>query len=279
MSLSFLEPNVFSPVGTLVFLLVALCYWRGQRRLKAAGTPVVWWRVWIFYVCWGLAYVALETQFDYYAQFIFFMHRLQHLLLHHLLAFLIALAAPWSVLNAGLGERFPRHWWPFRMLGWIIDRLMHPVLASLLFVGLILFWLIPPVHLAGMLNYPLYITMNWSMLVDGLLFWPMILDQRIAARVGAQSYGIRVLSLMFTLIAQVLIGAYITFSSDSLYRIYTVCGRPWPISPGNDQVLGGILTWIPPAMMAVIAALIVVRRYLREDEKRASQYRHERTAS
>lgn len=266
--LEFLEPNVFSPLGTLVFVLVALCYWRGQRRLKAAGTPVAWWRSLLFYLCWGAAYVALETRFDYYAQFLFFMHRLQHMLLHHLLAFLLALAMPFPVLNAGLGDAFPRHLWPFRLLGALVRWLMHPLVASVLFVGLIAFWLYPPVHLAAMLNYPLYITMNWSMLVDGLLFWPMILDNRIAARVGAKAYGARLAALAFTLIAQVLIGAYITFREGGLYDIYTVCGRPWPIAPATDQVLGGVLTWIPPAMMAVIGALVVFRFYLRDDEEK-----------
>lgn len=264
----FFEPNVFSPLGTLVFLLVALLYWRGQRRLQAAGTPVIWWQAWLFYGCWIAAYVALETQFDYYAQFIFFMHRLQHLLLHHLLAFLLALSMPFAVLNAGLGDAFPRHWWPFRLLSAVVRWLMHPLVASLVFVGLIVFWLYPPVHLAAMLNYPLYLTMNWSMLVDGLLFWPMILDNRIAARVGAKAYGVRLAVLAFTLIAQVLIGASITFSDAGLYDIYTVCGRPWAILPATDQVLGGLLTWIPPAMMAALAALIVFNFYLRDESAR-----------
>jgi putative membrane protein len=271
--LSFFEPNVFSPVGTLIFVLVALCYWRGQRRLKTQGTPVVWWKAWTFYLCWGLAYVVLETKFDYFAQFIFFMHRLQHLLLHHLLTFFLALATPFPVLNAGLGERFPRHWLPFRLLRGLILRLMQPAVAPLLFIGLIVLWLIPPIHIAAMLNYPLYITMNWSMLVDGLLFWPMILDRRIALLANAAPYWKRLLGLFFTIAAQMAIGAYITFDHSIIYRIYSVCGRPWPISPVTDQALGGVLTWVPPAMMSVIAAFILIIRYLREEEARAKRYR------
>lgn len=266
--ITFFEPNVFSPVGTLVFVLVAALYWRGQRRLKAAGKPVTLWRAILFYTCWACAYVALETQFDYFAQFIFFMHRLQHLLLHHLLAFLLAVSMPWSVLNAGLGASFPRHFWLFVWLRAMVDWLMQPLVAAVLFVGLIAFWLYPPVHLAAMLNYPLYITMNWSMLVDGLLFWPMILDNRVAARVGASAYGVRLAALMFTLVGQVLIGASITFSEGGLYDIYTVCGRPWAIAPATDQLLGGLLTWIPPAMMAAIAALVVLGFYWRDEAQR-----------
>lgn len=264
--LTFFEPNVFSPLGTLAFLLVALCYWRGLRALKAAAEPVACWRILLFSSCWAAAYIALETQFDYYAQFIFFMHRLQHLLLHHLLAFLIVLSRPFGVLNAGLGDNFPRHWWPFRLLGRLVHMLMQPLLASCLFVGLIAFWLLPPVHWAAMLNYPLYVTMNWSMLIDGLLFWPVMLDRRIARQLGAAAYGPRFIGLTITLAVQVVIGASITLGDSGIYRIYAVCGRPWPISAGTDQVLGGLLTWIPPAMMSVIAALIVLRHYLLEED-------------
>lgn len=274
--LAFLEPNIFSPLGTLVFVLVALCYWRGLRALKRAGRPVAWWRVSLFYVCWGLAYIALETQFDYFAQFIFFMHRLQHLLLHHLLAFLLAVSRPFGVLNAGLGPRFPRHWLVCRLLARLVRSLMHPLVASVIFVGLIVFWLYPPVHLASMLNYPLYVTMNWSMLVDGLLFWPVMLDERLAARLGAAGYGKRLVGLFITLVVQVIVGALITFNSGSIYDIYTVCGRPWPIAPATDQTLGGVLTWIPPAMMAIVAILIVMYRYLKQDEARASRFREAR---
>lgn len=274
--LAFFEPNIFSPLGTLVLVLVALCYWRGQRALKRAGTPLAWWRATLFYVCWGLVYLALETHFDYYAQFIFFMHRLQHLLLHHLLAFLLALSSPFGVLNAGLGPRFPRHWLIFRLLARLVKSLMHPLVASVIFVGLIVFWLYPPVHLASMLNYPLYVFMNWSMLIDGLIFWPVMLDERLATRLGVASYVERLLGLFITLVVQVLVGALITFNTSSIYDIYTVCGRPWPIAAATDQTLGGILTWIPPAMMAIVAIMIVMYRYLKQDEARASRLREER---
>jgi putative membrane protein len=42
-----------------------------------------------------------------------------------------------------------------------------PVVAPLLFVGLIYFWLSPSIHFAAMLSLDRYQAMNWSMVIDG----------------------------------------------------------------------------------------------------------------
>ncbi len=34
--------------------------------------------------------------------------------------------------------------------------------------------------------------------------------------------------------------------------IYAACGRAWDLSPMDDQQLGGLLTWIPAAMMSLV---------------------------
>ena len=49
-----------------------------------------------------LLYVSLHTQLDYYAEHQFFIHRLQHLVLHHLGPFLIVLSSPGTTLLAGM---------------------------------------------------------------------------------------------------------------------------------------------------------------------------------
>ncbi|EKF73907.1 inner membrane protein [Alcanivorax hongdengensis A-11-3] len=213
-----------------------------------------------------LCYAVMHTQFDYYARFMFFMHRLQHLVLHHLGAFLIALANPIPVFMAAFGRwRLPglaMAWRPLRRI------LFDPVVATVLFVGLIFFWLWPAVHFDAMLSLPRYELMNASMLVDGVIFWLVILDPRDPQKAGTSGFGVRFMMLLGALFPQILLGAYITFSPPGLYDVYSVCGRAWPIDPATDQVLGGVFTWIPPAMMTVLGALVVLRLYLHYDNQR-----------
>jgi putative membrane protein len=52
-----------------------------------------------------------------------------------------------------------------------------------------------------------------------------------------------------------------------LYDVYSVCGRAWPVSPLVDQGTGGIVTWIPAAMMSVLAILLVLRLWMRQSAR------------
>lgn len=245
--------------------LAAIVYLRGcLRRSESAIRQLSFW------LGLGLLYVALHTRLDYYSEHEFFIHRTQHLVLHHLGPFLIALAAPAHVLRAGLPLR-----WRIRgsrimssaPIRWSLDFLLNPIVAALLFVGLIYLWLWPAIHYIAMLDARWYRVMNWSMTLDGLMFWWLILDRRPhpPARLAP---GVRVLLAIAVTVPQILLGAYITFSHDELYPIYALCGRVFGnISGATDQYLGGLILWIPSSMMSVVAALIAMHRWLSLDSR------------
>jgi putative membrane protein len=140
---------------------------------------------------------------------------------------------------------------------------MHPVMACGLFVGLIYFWLLSPIHFVAMLDWRLYRVMNWSMVIDGLMFWWLVLDPRPAppARLAP---GRRILVVIAAIPPQILLGAFIFFTPHELYPVYSICGRAFTwLSPMRDQQIGGLLLWIPGSMMSVIGALIAMRHWMR----------------
>lgn len=222
----------------------------------------------------GLMYAVTQTHYDYYSQYLFAAHRGQHLILHHLAPFLIALSAPVPVLARGVpsalralprGRLAPL----FRALGLLYRGLQQPVVAAVLFVGLIFFWLTPSIHFDAMLSLDLYWLMNWTMAVDGLLFWWLILERGRPGITPRLSPGRRILILALIMPPQIALGAFITFSERNLFEIYDVCGRAFPISPLLDQQIGGLITWIPAAMMSVAAALVVLAFRLAPAERGA----------
>jgi len=280
--LTYLLPWDFYPAVVLFCTLLALVYVRGWLRIRnnpqAPGyAPLI-----AFLVGLGLVYVVMHTYVDYLSQHMLWIHRVQHLVLHHLGPFLMLLGAPWKVLPAGLPAGV-RHallpWlWRNRLLRGLYRGLQHPLVAPLLFVGLIYFWLIPDIHFGAMLSTTRYQIMNWSMLLDGLLFWWLILDPRPHHTVGRLGYGGRIVILSVVVPPQIVLGAHIALAKESLYPVYNVCGRAWPISPLVDQQIAGLVTWIPTSMMSVIAVLVVLGRWMHERDQAALPVRREATS-
>ncbi len=258
--LYWLKPWEFSPTAIVVIGGTALLYLRGARR-----RPPGFWRQLAFWAGMVLIYAALHTRWDYYAEREFFMHRLQHLGLHHMGPFLIMLATPGATLRAGLPLAWRTHALepllrsaPVRF---VFDVLLNPVVAAFLFFGIIYFWLWPSLHFIAMLDWRLYRVMNWSVTIDGLLFWWLVLDRRPKppARLAP---GVRVLVSLAVALPQIMLGAYVTFSRTDLYPIYDLCGRAFAgMSSMTSQHIGGLILWIPSAMMSVIAALVALAHW------------------
>lgn len=271
--LRFLAPYQFSSLAVISTAVVLALYLRGLRVARDHGERVSAGRRIAFLAGLALCYAVLHTRIDYYAQYVFFIHRLQHLVLHHAGPFLIALSVPWPVLALGLPEGLRERWlrplWRHAVVQGPYRFVQHPVVAPLLFVGLIYFWLTPEIHFDAMLSLTLYHVMNWSMLIDGLLFWWLMLNPRPTGSSAALSYGKRILVLFLIMPPQIVLGAYIALSGRDLYDVYAVCGRAWPIDPATDQQLGGLFTWIPAAMMSVMGILFVVTFMMRHEQQAA----------
>ena len=109
-----------------------------------------------------------------------------------------------------------------------------------------------------MIDPDLYLVMNWTMVGDGVLFWSLVLDPRDRGEAGI-SFGMRALLAVAIMFPQILIGAIIALSKRDLYTFYAWCGRIYPsIGPLADQNYGGLIVWIPPAMMSVVALILVL---------------------
>ena len=272
--LHYLLPWQFYPTVFLACVIAVVLYARGLAALRRSGTPVGFGRAFTFFLGIALNYAVLQTYVDFLAQHMFWIHRLQHLILHHVGPVLIVLAAPQAVLRAGTPapilqglRRIPS--WIRRPVRLLLRILQHPLIAPTLFVGLIFFWLTPEIHFTAMLDERRYLLMNWSMLIDGILFWWLMLAPRQEQGSAAIGYGTRIIILVAVAVPQMILGAYIALRSTPLYSIYAVCGRAWDVSPLTDQQLGGLLTWIPAAMMSVVGVLVVLHHMMHDPEAAA----------
>lgn len=262
--LSWLVPWEFSPTLLISFAVAIVLFVRGTRVKKVSVVRQV-----LFWSGIVLLYLSLHTLLDYYAERMFFMHRIQHLVLHHLGPLVLMAAYPGSVMRAGL----PMSWrvrlkqFNATLLGRaIIALLTNPIFVPALFVFLVVVWLIPSIQFYSMLDWRLYRLMNWSVVVSGLMYWNLILDRRLSPP-AAMSPGGRVISPIVTMAPQMVAGAVIAFTDRDLYPLFDLCGRAIAMSATTDQSIGGLTMWIPAALTEVIGLLVALGNLMRLSAK------------
>lgn len=262
--LPFFAPWEFSWVEFLAAWLSIWWYVRGLALIPANERPSSV-RQMAFLIGILLIYAVLETRFEYLAQHQFFFNRIQHVAMHHVGPLLIALAWPGAAIRRGMPSLLRKLVDHPIVIG-VVHVVQQPVLAAVLFVGLFFFWLIPSVHFRAMLDSDLYALMNWSMVVDGIFFWCLVLDPR-ASPPARVSFGARAALAVAVMFPQIVGGALIAFNPHDLYPYYDLCGRIYPgMSALYDQTVGSLIIWIPPAMMSVLALLLVLNALRRTEE-------------
>lgn len=258
-------PWEFSWPEYLASLVCLSWYANGLLRTAAERRPS-WSRRIFFIVGLGLIYTVVQTRFLYLAEHMFFLHRIQHLVLHHLGPFLIALAWPGEMLVCGMPP------WASRLaLSQPVRRacatIQRPLPAAILFVGLIFLWLCPPVHFRAMEDAWLYGLMDWTMMVDGVFFFCLVLDPRVAPPSGL-SFAARIVLALSVQIPQVALGAFLATCTRDLYPWYDLCGRVFPmIGVSADQQFGAFVVLFPAGMMSAVTALIVFGRLWRTEQQ------------
>jgi putative membrane protein len=216
-------------------------------------------------------YFVLQTRFEYLTQHMFFLNRIQAVTLGMVTPFCIAIGWMPAILARGAPA------WLLaicrsRAVAAIGKYLFHPVPAMAVFLVTSDIWLIPSVHFAAMINPTLYAVMNLSCLLGGLLFWLVCLDPRPTPQ-ARFSYLARAGTGFLVMFPQIAISSYIALTSQDLYAFYTLCGRIFPsISPAYDQMLGGMIQWIPPGMMNTAALIISLNALRLSDAKTAETF-------
>ena len=259
--LEWLIPWEFSPAFLILFFAGAWLFWRGCAVHRVSTARKV-----LFWSGMVILYLTMHTQLDYYAERMFFIHRLQHLVLHHLGPLLIMAAYPGQAMRAGLPMRWRLRLRDFRRtrLGRGIEAVLtNRILVPFLFVILVIGFLIPTVQFYSMLDWRLYRLMNWSVVISGFMYWNLILDRRPSPP-AVLSPGGRVFCPIITMVPQIIVGAVITFSETDLYPIFDLCGRAIPgMTAVTDQAIGGLTMWVLAGFIEVFGVLYALSTVMR----------------
>jgi len=265
---------VISPDMVVFTLLAGGIYLRGMQRRSRIKNPVSVWRHVFYFAGLSTLVLALQSPIDPIAERLFAMHQIQHTLLRMLGPMLIALSGPEGILIAGLPDFARRNILAPVVSNSVVQAAFRfftrPVVAFITFVASLYVWQIPSIHNAAVDDAALHYIMHITMLASGLMFFWLMFDRRDPP-FGIPRGG-RVLILIGTILSNILIGTITAMKEVVFYTVYDIDGRLFNFDPLVDEATGGFVLWVPAGMMSLVALLIVIYGWNKQEVRLYQNY-------
>jgi cytochrome c oxidase assembly factor CtaG len=270
----------FDPTVIVGLLLAAGLYWRGlarMRRMRAAGFAA--WRPWAFGAGLAILAIALLSPIATYDGHLFALHMTQHLMIAVAAPPLLLLGAPlvpflWGLPTTerrGLGRLLV----PGRPLHVVLHALTTPWLAVVVFLVTLSVWHVPALYDAAQGRSAAHVLEHALLIGTGMLFWwPIVHPSGGQRRLG---YGIGIAYVFAAALQSNAVGALLTFAGRPLYQTYIDAPRISPLSPLEDQQLGGLIMWVPGGMFWLLPLFVLLALFLRDEDRRQTALEAELT--
>jgi putative membrane protein len=105
-----------------------------------------------------------------------------------------------------------------------------------------------------------------SFVASAYLFWSAVVHPRRRA-----ALGLSIVYLFTTAVHTGVLGALLTFARAPWYPAYATTAAGWGLTPLEDQQLAGLVMWIPASFVYLVAALAILRRWLKDSEWSAAR--------
>jgi cytochrome c oxidase assembly factor CtaG len=253
------------PVTMALLAASAVLYLAGERRVAELHPRNPWrqTRTWAFLAGLAVLAVALLSPLATYAEALFSVHMVQHLLLTMVAAPLLVLGTPVSLLVRAVGRSGHRA--VMRVLhSWPVAVLTHPLLAWVGFAAVM--W---GTHFSGLyddaLQSPLVHAAEHALfLVSALLLWWPVIGLDPSRWRMPHPMRIGYLFLMGPVNTFLALALY--SSGRVLYPTYAASGRTWGPTPLDDQHLGGAIMWVVGDLLFLTATGLAIAAWMRHEE-------------
>ncbi len=258
-----------------VAVAIGLAHEAGLRHLAARSVPARTAtrrrRSLYFYGGLVVLLVTVQSPIDYWSDYYYWVHMIQHLLLMFAAPSLIVVGAPWLPLLHALGVRARRavlrgllvsSWSaPLRAAGRFLVR---PWTAIVLFNVAMVIWHVPALFDLAYRNQTVHIwLMHGSFFATGMLFWLQFIPSYPFRRRLAPTGQITAL-FGTNLVMFVLAISQSIFAPTSWYPVYSHLAGV-TLSPVASQQIGAGILWVCGDIWCFPAIVVAIRRLMDAD--------------
>ncbi|HET9346193.1 MAG TPA: cytochrome c oxidase assembly protein [Candidatus Limnocylindrales bacterium] len=261
----------FDPIVWLGLIAAVVGWIAAVRRVNThhPASPVPRARTVAFLAGLTAIAFALQSGIERYDTALFSVHMVQHVLLILVAAPLIALAAPITLLLRVSRPDIRRRWIVPVLHSRALRAITHPVVAWLLFAGVMWGTHFSPLFDLSLENAAVHDLEHVLFLVTALLFWwPAVALDPAPWRMPHPARGLYVFLQMPQ---NTFLAVVILYAAAPLYPHYATLDRPWgPTALQDQQVAGGIM-WLVGDLLFIAAIGAILAGWMRYEERDAAR--------
>jgi len=258
---SWLEWSIHPSTVAGLVLLAVLYLWRaakgGPEERLGAGRKLS------FFASLFVIFASLNGPIhDLSDNYLFSGHMVQHLLLTMLMPPLLINGVPGWMLRPLLRNS---------VIGGVARRITRPIACFVIFNVVIAAWHIPVLYNAAMDNHGIHILEHLMFMAAAVLMWWPLTSQ--LPELPRLAYPGQMLYCFLMTLPMSVVAVYITMADHVLYPAYSAAPRIMQLSPMDDQLLGGLIMWVPGGLIFMVIMSVVFFKWAArgEDDTAAAQ--------
>jgi putative membrane protein len=182
--------------------------------------------------------------------YLFSAHMVQHLLLAFVVAPMLLMGVTGDMLRPLIRPA------PVRRLA---EWALKPTRCFAIFNVVLAGWHLPPMYNYALAHHPVHILEHLMLLAASVVMWWPVLSP--LPELPRLSYPGQMLYLFLMSIPMAIVAVYIAYSDSILFPMYASAPRIWGISPMSDQMIGGLIMWIPGGLFFYTVMSVVFFRW------------------
>lgn len=178
--------------------------------------------------------------------YLFSAHMVQHLLLTMLMPPLLIAGVPGWMIRPLLAQRGVRA---------VARAVTRPIACFAIFNLVIAMWHLPVFYNAAMDNHSIHILEHLMFMAAAVLMWWPLTSQ--LPELPRLSYPGQMLYCFLMILPMSIVAVYISMAEQVLYPAYASAPRITSLSPLEDQLLGGLIMWVPGGLIFMLIMSVI----------------------